>query len=52
MFTGTFAISSIIVSQINAIFNEASFNERRKDPELETYYICCHSKACENKKVN
>lgn len=52
MLCGTFGISAIIISQINAIFNEASYNERRKDPHLETYYLCCQAKTYENNKVS
>jgi hypothetical protein len=52
MLSGTLGLSILIITQINAIFNEASFNERRKEEHLETYYLCCVPKSLEGKSVS
>jgi palmitoyltransferase len=52
MASGTFGISMLVISQINSIYNEASYNERRKNENLETYYLCCIPKKLETKMVN
>lgn len=52
MISGTLGITMIIVSQINYIYNDYSFNEKRKSPLLESYYPCCISKNLESKQVN
>jgi hypothetical protein len=51
LFSGTFGACMLILIQINCIFNEISFNERRKSPNNETYYLCCVPKVLNEREV-
>ncbi len=51
MSSGTLSAFTLLISQINSIYNEASFYEKTKNHNLETYYLCCVPKSLEQNQV-
>lgn len=48
----SFGIVMLIIKQLGAVLNETSYNELRKNPNLESYYICCKNNNDEMKNVS
>jgi hypothetical protein len=48
---GTFGVLMILTQQIYSVFNESSYNERRKNTNLEFYLPFCKPQTIETKEV-
>lgn len=49
LIAGAFGTSFLLFTQIWAVFNEVSYNERLKNSNLESYYLCCAAKSYDKK---
>lgn len=50
--SGTLSITTIIISQLNFIYNDATLLEKSKNHHIENYYFCCMTRDLEKKAVN